>query len=89
MIQCQCCERRLGQSIAECDCAATYCSCLNCHLHCTCDQPMILPPATFKWESNDRERLLRIASPISQRTNMTYDNAPPDKADTPTIIEPL
>ena len=45
MITCYCCERRLGHSLASCDCAGKFCpTCLLCKAHCSCrevDQPFI------------------------------------------------
>jgi len=43
MTRCSCCERRIGHSLGEFDCANEYCRrCLLCELHCvfTSDQPV-------------------------------------------------
>jgi hypothetical protein len=38
MILCYCCERRLGHSLAACDCESSYCHrCVLCSSHCECD----------------------------------------------------
>lgn len=37
MIRCSCCERRIDQSLAMCECVDGYCvACVLCDEHCRC-----------------------------------------------------
>ena len=46
MTRCNCCEKRIGQSLAVCDYAANYCPAyLCCDLHCWCDATDEVQPA--------------------------------------------